>query len=251
MNETSLKKVVERAVRPVRASEARKLQMRVELLGHLTGLYEEERARLGDDAAFEAACARFGDPVDLSQELDRSVGFRGRWAWAEDRILRTIERQLGYRDDRSLAWHLGRMVLVAVLSASGVTGLVCFTLFFVLHEDPSREQLVSFLPFPFFVASLSILLHGVGIALASSFFDAERPRCGRAFLQAVGCVVAMTFLFYTLWWWVVDDPSGLLADLPIILTVIASIPCGLILAAWSSERAERPLREWSRLELDE
>jgi cation transport ATPase len=252
MNETSLKKVVERAVRPVRASEARKLPMRLELLGHLTSLYEEERVRLGDDdAAFEAACARFGDPVELSQELDRTVGPLGRVAWAEDRILRTVERQLGYREDRSIAWHLGRMILVATLAPLGVTGLVAFAVFFVLSEEPSRSELLSLLPFPFFVASLTFLLHGTGIALASSFFDAERPRWGRAFLQAVACVVAMTILLYALWWAVIDDLNGLLADLPIAVVVVALLPIGLILAAWSSEQTERPLREWSRLQLDE
>ena len=51
MNEltlTQLKIIVERAVRPVRASTARKRKMREELLAHVVGVFEEEGARLGD-----------------------------------------------------------------------------------------------------------------------------------------------------------------------------------------------------------
>src|SRR4029453_2663722 len=52
MNEAThenLMKVVERAVRPLRAGTARKLAMREELLGHLTANYEEELARQTED----------------------------------------------------------------------------------------------------------------------------------------------------------------------------------------------------------
>ena len=52
MNEsilTQLKVIVERAVRPVRASTSRKRKMREELLAHVGGVFEEECARLGDD----------------------------------------------------------------------------------------------------------------------------------------------------------------------------------------------------------
>ena len=41
--------LVERAVRPVPVGPRQKLRMREELLAHLTEVYEEERARLGDD----------------------------------------------------------------------------------------------------------------------------------------------------------------------------------------------------------
>jgi hypothetical protein len=65
---------VERAVRPVRATFARKRRMRQELHAHLTGLFEEERARGGDEAAAIArAVERFGDPSHLGRELQDSV----------------------------------------------------------------------------------------------------------------------------------------------------------------------------------
>src|SRR5262245_34420824 len=71
---------VERAVRAVHASPARKRRMRQELLAHLTGLVEEEKARGGDEPqALARALQRFGDPSGLSQDLQASVPRLERW----------------------------------------------------------------------------------------------------------------------------------------------------------------------------
>jgi hypothetical protein len=71
---TRLKIMVERVVRPVPVSTARKGRMREELLGHVTAVFEEERARLGDDeAAFERTEQRFGNPDELTGQLLKSV----------------------------------------------------------------------------------------------------------------------------------------------------------------------------------
>ena len=65
---------VERIVRPVVATESRKLQMRRELLGHLQAALAEEREMGADDAiAWEAAKKRLGDPDALMADLQRSV----------------------------------------------------------------------------------------------------------------------------------------------------------------------------------
>ena len=71
---------VERAVRPVQASPARKRRMRQELHAHLTGIFEEEKAR-GDDEplALARALQRFGDPAELTRELQASVPLPDRW----------------------------------------------------------------------------------------------------------------------------------------------------------------------------
>ncbi len=69
-----LKRVVERAVRPVLAGDLRKLRMREELLDHLTAIYQEELQRLGEPtAAIAQARQRFGDPGLLTDELRGSV----------------------------------------------------------------------------------------------------------------------------------------------------------------------------------
>ena len=80
MNDVTLKDlkiVVERAVRPVRATLARKRRMREELLAHLVSIFEEEAENLGDDrAALLAAKKRFGDPKELTGQLQETVS---RW----------------------------------------------------------------------------------------------------------------------------------------------------------------------------
>ena len=77
MNEstlTQLKILVERAVRLVRASMSRKRKMREELLAHVTAVFEEEAARLDDEqAALERTAQRFGNPAELTGQLQQSV----------------------------------------------------------------------------------------------------------------------------------------------------------------------------------
>jgi len=79
MNEsilTQLKIIVERAVRPFRASTSRQRQMRQELLAHVSGVFEEESARLGDDrAALERTAPRFGNPAEVTIQLQEAVPF--------------------------------------------------------------------------------------------------------------------------------------------------------------------------------
>jgi hypothetical protein len=95
--------LVERAVRPVRAGERRKLRMRDELLAHLTAVYEEEKARRGDDpAALAAAAERFGDPADLTRELQAAVP-------AGERAEYYFEQWFGWRATESSARYMARL----------------------------------------------------------------------------------------------------------------------------------------------
>src|ERR1700736_258242 len=71
---TQLKILVERAVRPVRASTCRKRKMREALLAHVTSVFEEEVARLANEqAALERTAQRFGNPAELTGQLQESV----------------------------------------------------------------------------------------------------------------------------------------------------------------------------------
>ena len=104
MNEstlTELKIIVERAVRPVRASTARKRKMREELLAHVVGVFEEEGAKLGDDrAALERTALRFGNPAEVTGQLQESVP-------ARDAVRRYWEGRPGepaWRTAIRLAW---------------------------------------------------------------------------------------------------------------------------------------------------
>jgi hypothetical protein len=249
---SELMKVVERAVRPVRATRQRKLRMRQELLAHVSAIYEEERSRLGDDdAAFEEACRRFGDPGELSQELDRSVGFWGRWNWREERIVDGFDRWNGYRPDRPPAWHWGRAALTAVASGALVAVLVYLLSLLIPDRHMTWDQAKRLLPVLFYFVAMTFVLYGTSVTMVSDFYDAEPPRWGRAVLRSVGCVVAMTLIFYAMYWAIPVDAALPLNQLPIVVGVNAMIPIGLILAIWAAENQARPYREWDRLRLDE
>jgi hypothetical protein len=90
--------------------------MREELLAHLSGIFEEEKIRLGNDAAaLTEATRRFGDPAELTQELQATVPAPERFlakplsgsGWE----LRTVRWFLP-RPDESAAWHAARVAAV-------------------------------------------------------------------------------------------------------------------------------------------
>jgi hypothetical protein len=71
---SQLKILVEWAVRPVRASPGRKRKMREELLAHVASVFEEEVARLANEqAALQRTAQRFGNPAELTGQLQESV----------------------------------------------------------------------------------------------------------------------------------------------------------------------------------
>jgi hypothetical protein len=90
-------KVVERSVRPVRASIVRKRKMREELFAHLSAVFEDELARLGDPKlALECAARRLGESTELARELEDSLP-------AYERFSAFVERWLQYRAPESAA----------------------------------------------------------------------------------------------------------------------------------------------------
>ncbi len=85
---TQLKILVERAVRPVRASSGQKRKVREELLAHVSAVFEEEQAALGEErAALRRTEQRFGHPGELTEQLQGSVRARDAldrfldWTW--------------------------------------------------------------------------------------------------------------------------------------------------------------------------
>jgi hypothetical protein len=122
MNEstlTQLKVIVERAVRPVRASMTCKRKMREELLAHVSGAFEDERARVQDEhAALERTRVRFGNPTEMANELQDSVRISdGLWRFCEGRpdesALRFALRYV------SMQAAIGLPIFGAVLAAAG------------------------------------------------------------------------------------------------------------------------------------
>ncbi|HWB11300.1 MAG TPA: hypothetical protein VG826_18875 [Pirellulales bacterium] len=118
-NLVQLKIIVERAVRPIRASLACKRKMREELLAHVSGAFEEELARVQDEhAALERTRVRFGNPTEMVNELQDSVRISDRvWRFWEGRpgesALRFALRYVSTQAAVALA------IFGAVLAAAG------------------------------------------------------------------------------------------------------------------------------------
>src|SRR5262245_32662924 len=121
MNESTLiqlKVIVERAVRPVRASTGRKRKMREELLAHVSGVFEEESVNLDERAALERTAQRFGSPAEVTGQLQESVpasdGVRRFWEGGPgESALRAGFRIAG------VAGILGLVVFAALLVVGG------------------------------------------------------------------------------------------------------------------------------------
>lgn len=113
---TELKILVERVVRPLQASSERKAKIRPELLAHITSVFEEELASGVDEpTALRNSAARFGEPHELTRELQNAVP-------RFDRALRLLEWFAGFPPRSS--------VVSRALQCAGITFLA-FTCAFV------------------------------------------------------------------------------------------------------------------------
>jgi ATP-dependent Clp protease ATP-binding subunit ClpC len=118
----ALMKIVEQAVRPLRAGTPRKRKIREELLAHLSAIYDEEQVRAENPAAaLQAAARRFGEPSELTHELQSALSIH-------ERISYLIERWFAWRAPESLARYAFRQAkltfyLLAVVLPIVVAGV--------------------------------------------------------------------------------------------------------------------------------
>jgi ATP-dependent Clp protease ATP-binding subunit ClpC len=241
---TELKTVVERAVRPIRASIARKRRMREELLDHLMTTYEEELERSGDEqAALVQARRRFGDPGDLTKELRACLawrGFVGYWFDAHrnrpgEPVLRLALRHLLLS---ALAMTAALLVMLPIIWLGGrISEIGLF-----LHI-----MLVTCL----FSAGLSLSMALLTEQMGRALYGGERERPARAIIRS--CLAslpvfpALTALMY----------CGLLGDLASGLTGFlvgsAAAPFAPLLFFMMARHMRDDIlheREWAGIEIE-
>ncbi len=111
---------VERIVRPVGATQGRKLRMRTELLAHLQATMEEERLRFpGDEqAAIERAKLRLGDTAELTRELQQTVPTVERVLLTTQPVSRPVDVAFARHVDQKLMRGLGRQGVLTLGHAS-------------------------------------------------------------------------------------------------------------------------------------
>ena len=177
MNEstfTQLKILVERAVRPVRASMSHKVKMREELLAHVSAVFEEEAAGLDhEQAALERTAQRFGNPAELTGQLQASVP-------ASDFLLRFLEG-MALRTDESM---LRRAVRFAVVTFF-VCAIYLLPAFFVQIRPTEWAVILAFQTTAFYFAFHSDLMRQA--------LDLDGAK-GRLWRRAAVVAAALSFL---------------------------------------------------------
>jgi hypothetical protein len=241
MNEstmTRLKIIVERAVRPVRVSNSRRRKIREELLAHVVGVFEEERARVGDDqAALKQTAQPFGNPADVTIQLQQSVP-------AGDSVVRIWEGQPG----EATLWVLLRLACVAsacALVAACVVALAAGRMA-ALPREAMYHATYAFLGLPLYLYSLAFLTD----CFENAFHD--RAKVSRLRLALSACIGLLFMLMFvggavgpTL---VAGWDSLRLAPYASILAAF-SVVTALSLALGCAER-RRYHQEWVRLPIE-
>ncbi|HTU25676.1 MAG TPA: permease prefix domain 1-containing protein [Pirellulales bacterium] len=263
----ALKIEVERVVRPIQASGARKDRMREELLAHLTQLYEEELARSGDpDLAVGAAIGRFGDAATLSREMQASVSRLERFTYFQLPMPRWQRRRLG---ESPLHYILRLNTWAAVITLVAVT-LLGLPLFFAASRRPHRADQVSpgqaevFLIG--FAAIQAITIYGwalLGEAMRRALVARESAASAierrRAFWRIVGFAAANAALSgivtsgaLLLFVWVLPiDFVSRKWFWSITLTAMVAGPPMILLQGRDQRAAVRRFDDWESLDLDE
>ena len=239
--------IVERAVRPIRASLARQRRIREELLAHLVSIFEEQAEQLGDEvAALEQAKKRFGDPRQLAAQLQQSVP-------RLDGLARLSEQFLNLRPGESVCRSAIRGAVTMLLGY--VVMIVCLPLIHLAVRGNLAELrlaaglvLASGIAMSVLIFVLALLIHGMRLALF-------RGTAERSWSLAAICGVASAFLFpvfgFVLYWTLTGDVSSSCAHLRSLSFTGLLFPVLLVTIARQFAAELRYQEEWASLEIDE
>jgi hypothetical protein len=253
MNENvlpQLKVIVERAVRPVKASFEWKKKTREELLAHVTEVFQDELSRgRSEREAVQQAATRFGDPGELTRSLQNSVSFPNRVAYCLDRMCEP-------RPDESLVRRAARY-------ASLTFGFMVFSLlplFFIGRQFTANLRLPGMgLTVPLLLSAHFGVILFVSTLLEHGFertlFGGSKQSIGKALLLALLSAAApllLHALFVATTSCAVSDDSSVI-QLPNawgILAAVIGFPAILIAVANHFAAEKRYAHEWSTLQID-
>jgi hypothetical protein len=245
MNEstlTQLKILVERAVRPVEASAARKRKMREELLAHVVGVFEEE-TKVGDEqAALARTQARFGQAAELTVHLKASVP-------PSDRAERLAENFFGGSGQSPLRLA-ARFAAAGGVLTSVMLGIMI--LIYVVRGQGSEWVTIARVPSllappwsAFIAFSGTLLIHGMWQAL---FGPAGRSWL-RAGLVAVAAWLLVPFSSFALCLVLMADIQKSLWEVVPLLPYGVVAPVALVAVMYLVRSEFRDDREWARLDI--
>jgi hypothetical protein len=249
----ALRKQVERAVRPVLATEQRKLRMREELLAHLTAIFVEEHQQLGDEtAALAKSRGRFGNPADLTTELNRSVGPWQRFAAAGEHWERWLDKTFAKKKDESLSRYAMRSLMSSTVLAIGMMVEVCGIVWTIggLPDSGTLFMLPRLFPLMF----VSQWSNVVATAYVDSSTATGSRRWSLLFLLSAVWSLILTALIASFWWSISQrgmNPGQVAILGATIWTVIAGLLVLITFYVDYSRICRRQREAWTLLEIDE
>jgi hypothetical protein len=245
MNEstlTQLKILVERAVRPVQASAARKRKIREELLAHVVGVFEEE-AKLGDEqAALARTQERFGQAAELTGQLQASVP-------PSDRFERFAENLFGGSGQSALR------LAARFAAAGGVLVSVLGGIMILIHVLRGQgSELLTVARVPSLLAPLwSAFIAFCGTLLIHGMWQALYGPAGRSWLRAGLVAVAAWLLVpvssFALCLAFMADIQKSLWEVGPLLPYGVVAPVALVAVTYLVRSEFRDDREWTRLDI--
>jgi ATP-dependent Clp protease ATP-binding subunit ClpC len=241
-----LRVVVERAVRPLRASLARKRKIREELLAHLTSIFDEEIARLGDErAAADQAKRRFGDAAELSPQIDASIP-------KSDRIGAFMERIALYRKGESPFAHGARIAFWA----AGYFAVMNLTLPPLLWQQGREREIgimeVTLLTAGLCLGSIAFAMTLLGHGVRNTLFPAVGVR---SFWRGSACLLASSIVVPISGFFVIWAAAGDLLQAYVfsrsLWWCIFAVPLVLTTVVWLCAQEAKADAEWAGLAIDE
>jgi hypothetical protein len=248
MNESTLinlKVLVERTVRPVRAALRNKQKMREEMLAHVTAVFEEELHESGDESAALARTAeRFGDPAELTAQLQATVP-------ARDAIDRLLDRVWFRPGEPTLRRAVRHALLLDTLA------FVYMAAMFAVLYGAVGDVLGGRLPAAAMVVYSTSVLLGMFFFVIGFTFLAEwlrralDARTGRPWLKVLLIAVASSLLLpglgFALW---LDGAQVSLPDLLVVFALGLVVPGMVVHLAKALATRLRDHNEWASLPLE-
>jgi hypothetical protein len=251
--ETALRKQVERAVRPVLATEKRKLRMREELLAHVTAIFVEEHQQLRDEtAALAKSCGRFGNPAELTAELNRSVGSWQRLAAVGEHSERWLDKTIAKKKDESLSRYAMRSLIATTVLVIGMMGEVCGIVWTIGGLPDSGTLFMLPRLFPLMIVSQWSMI--VATAYVDSSTTTGSRRWSLLFLLSVIWSLILTASAASFWWSISErglNPGQVAFLGAKIWALIAGLLVMIAFVVDYSRILRRQREAWTLLEIDE
>lgn len=244
MNETTLiqlKILVERAVRPVRASIGRKRKMREELLAHVNAVFDEEVKACDEALALTRTEERFGAPAELTRQLQSTPP-------AADRVNYFIEAFAGV-PTRESALRRGARYAGTVGAACAIFLAIWIPLVGRSEDWLSLPRLPSLLA-PAFMAFLTFCATLLEASMRHALFDSR----GRNWPRAVATGIATWLLVPTLivaWYMAMGgDFAQIFREVQVLYVSSLLAPVALLIVVYACIPEIRYLEQWASLKID-